>query len=126
MIHDRLPPLDGNLDLLIRPVVLAMRDAGFRTVASCEGHEDVARQRWPTVVLEPQPRPEAIETADRLVEWCQVTGLAGCTVSIDRWVYGPNNPREGFADEDEVFVRVEWWTKRPIWDWLGEEVPSSN
>src|SRR5918911_1232113 len=37
-VSECISPLAGELDERIAPLVLAMRDAGFETVSSCEGH----------------------------------------------------------------------------------------
>jgi hypothetical protein len=37
-VSECISPLAGELDAGIAPLVLAMRDAGFETVSSCEGH----------------------------------------------------------------------------------------
>lgn len=102
--HAWPPPWD-ELDPGIREVVRALVDAGFRTIASCDGHPSSEHDaRWPQVSVEYH-----VGEVARLNDWLREHGLAGCTVSVCRSV---NRSAVG-----EPYLNIEWWTDQPIKDW---------
>lgn len=95
------PPPWNEIDEGVREVVRALVDAGFVTLASCDGHGE----RWPQVNV----KDAGGGCMRRLIEWLQKNGLAGCYVA-ETWAVNTSK-------SDGPFIHIEWWTDRPIRDW---------
>lgn len=100
-----IPDIPLNLsevDAGVREIVAALNTAGFRTWASCDGHE--AGAPWVEVFSE---APEA--TRPELCDWLRECGLHAATVSL-YWqvnasvITGP-------------LIHIEWWTKDTVAQW---------
>lgn len=117
-----LPPIDRPLDPGIAPLVHALREAGYPTVSSCEGHDLDHENPRPWVTIKPDPDPDVVrDVADRLARWVIAEELHG-TISIRRYIgFGSvtfhSNGVEGRVDEPFIeFVvtsheALEAWTR---------------
>lgn len=81
-----LPPIGRPLDPGIARLVHALREAGYPTVSSCEGHDLDHENPRPWVTIKPDPDPDTVrDEADRLARWVIAEELSG-TISIRRYI----------------------------------------
>jgi hypothetical protein len=102
-----LPPIVGDLDPGIVPLVEALREANFPTVQSCDGHghsDPRVQIRAPGDVA--WVRAEA----ERLGRWVQEVGLEGW-VMVRRYVR-PEGADEPFIELVVIREVLEEWTER--------------
>lgn len=102
------PPPWDELDLGIVEVVRVLVDAGYETLASCEGHDGGVPQVSIRVI-----RPSADWEQAKLIGWLRDNGLQGCFVHCS---YGVNK-----SYVDGPFLTIEWWSKQVIEDWLADK-----
>src|SRR4051812_44415280 len=103
----------AEMDQLIRPVVAALREAGYRTWSSCEGHKD--SRPW----VEIAPSGDPLQASIHLHSWLRDVGLHGATVSL----YWEVN----LSHVGDPLVHVEWWNKDDVAAWAsGRERPEAS
>lgn len=121
-----LPSITGDLDPGIAPIVYALRDAGFRTLASCQGGDGHAALH-PTVSILPEPRHPIHQTRVRLIRWIRNQHLDGCYIS-EVWPIITSNQNGSRSTTlidgrrrpiEAPHIHIEWWGPEVLERWAG-------